>query len=350
MRTMSKYICIAVLGMLATAGVVNTSMAQQRYGTSATRDLIRRIETRADTFRQSAQNGLNRGGRNATSRGDELNRLIADFQTATSDLNRRFSPRQTTPTEVRAVLDRAALINDFLVNNQISRAAQHDWELLRGDLDQLAQTYDLNWQWNTTVSPGTTGSTGDTAYDGYNLSDAQMRQLAMRIDTSTATFGRNFRQDLNRQNANNRYSRDEALRQLSEFETASAQLRNRLNSRQSNTADARNVLEHAVVLNTYLADNKLGYQTENTWNLLRQDLDQLASAYSIAWNWSTVPVPGGPAIGADAKLTGTYQINTAQSDDARRVAENATRSLPVNNRQRVRFVDQAARPARIARH
>src|SRR6185295_13149512 len=97
MRAMSKLICIAVLGMLAIAGAMNTSMAQQRYGTSATRDLISRIETRADTFRQSVQASLARGGRNTTSRGDELNRLIADFQTATSDLNSRFSPRRTTP-------------------------------------------------------------------------------------------------------------------------------------------------------------------------------------------------------------------------------------------------------------
>lgn len=333
MRTMSKFICIAVLGMLATAGAVNTSMAQTRYGTSATRDLIRRIETRADTFRQSVQNALTRGGRNTTSRGDELNRLIADFQTATSDLNRRFSPRQTTPAQVRAVLDRAALINNFLVNNQIGRAAQRDWELLRGDLDQLAQTYNLNWQWDTTGSIGNTGNTGDT--NGYSLTDPQMRQLATRIDTRTATFARSFRQELSRQNVSNRYSRDEALRELSEFETAAAQFRNRLNSRQSNSTDARNVLEHAASLNTYLADNQLGYQSENSWNLLKQDLDQLASAYNVAWNWSTVPAPGGSVIGADARLTGTYQINPARSDDARRVAENATRSLPVNNRQRV---------------
>ena len=332
---MSKFICIAVLGMLATAGAMNTSMAQTRYGTSATRDLIRRIETRADTFRQSVQNALTRGGRNTTSRGDELNRLIADFQTATSDLNRRFSPRQTTPADVRAVLDRAALINNFLVNNQIGRAAQRDWELLRADLDQLAQTYNLNWQWDTSGSTGNTGITGDTSYNGYNLTDPQMRQLATRIDTRTATFARSFRQELSRQNASNRYSRDEVLRQLSEFETAAAQFRNRLNSRQSNSADARNVLEHAAFLNTYLADNQLGYQSENSWNLLKQDLDQLASAYNVAWNWSTVPVPGGSVIGADARLTGTYQINPARSDDARRVAENATSSLPVNNRQRV---------------
>jgi YMGG-like Gly-zipper len=335
MRTMSKLICIAVLGMLATAGAMNTSMAQTRYGTSATRDLISRIETRADTFRQSVQASLARGGRNTTSRGDELNRLIADFQTATSDLNRRFSPRQTTPAQVRAVLDRAALINNFLLNNQIGRAAQRDWELLRGDLDQLAQTYNLNWQWDTTGTTGNTGNTGDTGYNSYSLTDPQMRQLAMRIDTRTATFARSFRQELSRQNANNRYSRDEALRQLSEFETAAAQLRNRLNSRQSNSDDARNVLEHAAFLNTYLADNQPGYQSENSWNLLKQDLDQLASAYNVAWNWSTVPAPGGSVIGADARLTGTYQINPARSDDARHVAETATRSLPVNNRQRV---------------
>ena len=67
------------------------------------------------------------------------------------------------------------------------------------------------------------------------------------------------------------------------------QLRNRVNSRQSSSSDARNVLDRAAFLNNYIADRQLSYQTENNWSTLRQDLDRLASAFNIAWNWSNVP-------------------------------------------------------------
>ena len=65
----------------------------------------------------------------------------------------------------------------------------------------------------------------------YNLSDVQMRQLIDRLNVRSATFSRNLRQDLNR-DINDRYSADEVRRQLSDFETALVQLRNRVNSRQ----------------------------------------------------------------------------------------------------------------------
>jgi len=134
---------------------------------------------------------------------------------------------------------------------------------------------------------------------------------------------------------NDRYGLDEARRQLSEFESATAQLRARINSRQTNSSDVRNVLERAAFINSYVTDHQLGYQTKNNWDLLRQDLDSLASAHNIAWNWSTQPVPGSGGYSTDAQLTGTYRINTAQGDDARRVADDATRSLPTTDRQRV---------------
>ena len=68
-----------------------------------------------------------------------------------------------------------------------------------------------------------------------------MRQLVDRLNVRSATFSRNLRQDLNRASYNDRYSLDEVRRQLSDFETALAQLRNRVNSRQSSSSDARNV-------------------------------------------------------------------------------------------------------------
>ncbi|MGH9958990.1 MAG: YMGG-like glycine zipper-containing protein, partial [Pyrinomonadaceae bacterium] len=106
------------------------------------------------------------------------------------------------------------------------------------------------------------------------------------------------------------------------------------NTRQASEADVRNLLEHAGYLNNFIATHRLGFGAEKNWTLLRQDLDRLASAYNVAWNWNTIPTPEGPSYGADAELTGTYRLDTSRSSDPRRAAEDATRNLPPSQRQR----------------
>jgi hypothetical protein len=94
-------------------------------------------------------------------------------------------------------------------------------------------------------------------------------------------------------------------------------------------------LDRAAFINTYVADRQLSYQTENNWNVLRQDLERLASAYNIAWNWSTTPGGGYGTPGTRADLTGTFRLNASQGDDARRAVDAATRNLSLAERQRV---------------
>jgi hypothetical protein len=98
-------------------------------------------------------------------------------------------------------------------------------------------------------------------------------------------------------------------------------------------------LDRAAFLNNYLAERQLSYQTENGWSSLRTDLDQLASAFNIAWNWSTYPgqggYPGGGGYGNRRDLTGTFRLDSARSDDVRRAVDNATRNLSLAERQRV---------------
>ena len=169
MRTTGNKICIALLAILVTAGMANTGSAQRPYGNNDTslRDLIRRIQTRTTTFANTADNALSRSNLSSSSR-DQLNNLIADFETSVNQLNRRSYTRQSTQTEVRAVLERAAPINNFLLNNRLGYGVQRDWEAVRGDLDQLAQVYNLNWQWNV----GSVGnSTGGPGYGDRNLSE-----------------------------------------------------------------------------------------------------------------------------------------------------------------------------------
>jgi hypothetical protein len=326
MRPIRKTIFMTFLLALVTAGVATTGMAQ--FGNdAAVREVVRRIQTRTDSLQRAVQTAADRNNY----RIDDINRLILDFENAANQLDRRLGTRRTGTADAQMLLDRGVQIDTFFANNRLGAGSRREWQAIRTDLDQLANYYNLTPRWS---SGGGIGS-GDTGYNNYNLSDLQMRQLIDRLNVRSATFSRNLRQDLTRASYNDRYSLDEVRNQLSSFETALVQLRNRVNSRQSSSADARNVLDRAAFLNKFIADRQLSYQTENNWSSLRTDLDQLASAYSIAWNWSN-NLPGGDYSGGSRRdLNGTFRLNTSRGDDVRTAVDNATRNLSLAERQRV---------------
>ncbi|HET7286633.1 MAG TPA: YMGG-like glycine zipper-containing protein [Pyrinomonadaceae bacterium] len=327
MRQVRKTILLTFVLALVTTGMATSAMAQ--FGandTAAVRDVVRRIQTRTDSLQRAVQNAADRNNY----RVDDINRMILDFESAVNQLDRRLTSRRGGTTDAQAVLDRGAQIDTFFVNNRLGAGSRREWQAIRADLDQLATYYNLSPRWDS--STGSTGGNND-----YNLNDFQMRQLVDRLNVRSAAFSRNLRNDLNRGTANDRYSLDEVRRQLNDFEVALVQLRNRVNSRQSTSSDARTVLERAAFLNNYIGDRQLSYQTENNWSTLRTDLDQLASAFNIAWNWSTNPGGGYPGnnSGSRRDLTGTFRLNTSRGDDVRNAVDNATRNLSLAERQRV---------------
>jgi len=326
MRTIRKTIFMAFLLTLVTAGMATSGLAQLGTNDAAIRDVVRRIQTRTDSLQRAVQNAADRNNY----RVDDINRLILDFENAANQLDRRLGTRRASSTDAQVLLDRGAQIDNFFSNNRLGSGSRREWQAIRADLDQLATYYNLSPRWGTDTSIGTVGN------NDYNRNDFQMRQLVDRLNVRSATFSRTLRQDLNRANSNDRYGLDEVRQQLSQFETALVQLRNRVNSRQSSSSDARNVLERAAYLNNYITNRQLSYQTENNWNTLRQDLDRLASAFNIAWNWSTVPGESTAGdYGSRRDLTGTFRLNTSRGDDARRVVDEATRTLSAAERQRV---------------
>jgi uncharacterized protein YcfJ len=80
--------------------------------------------------------------------------------------------------------------------------------------------------------------------------------------------------------------------------------------------------------------HQLDAPAENAWLMVRRDLDDLASAYNVAWNW-TVPryATAEPGLERYQRLTGTYQLDSSRGDDAARTVDQATRTLPSNQRQ-----------------
>jgi len=324
MRKIRKTIFMALLVVAS----VGSSVAQFNSSNTNTRDLVRRIQSDTTTFRNSAQNAADRGNYRLS----ELNQLIANLDAATLQLDRRLGARRDTSTDASLVLDRATQIDNFVVSNRVGAGIQRDWQTLRSDLDQLALAYNLTAQWRSAAYPG-------NSYPGTgNVSNFQLRQTIQQLDTHTTTFSGALRQDLSQQRGNDRNSSDRVRQQLTAFEMAVVQIRNRGN-RQITSSDVSNLLQTASSLNSFVAEKQLSYQTENSWTQLRSDLDALASAFNVATNWSTFPAYENPYPGANGyqgrDLTGTYRIAATQNDDARRAVDDATRNLPLADRQRI---------------
>ena len=167
----------------------------------------------------------------------------------------------------------------------------------------------------------------------YRLTDAQTRQLAQRIAVEANQFRRSFDQAINRAPVNNSSAEYQLRGRVGEFQLAATRLRDRINRRQATAADVQQLLEHARYIDNFMRTADLNNRAENDWSTLRNDLSTLANAANIAWNWDT-NIPGGPVYG-NAQLTGTYRIDTSNGDDPRTIAENATRNLPSQRRDRV---------------
>jgi hypothetical protein len=324
MRSKNRILMVFVL-LVFGLGNASAALGQYRISQSEVQNLIRRIETRTDSLSRNLVNALDRSAINGTAREDEINRLVRDFEYATDQLRTRVESRQSTTTDARGVLDRAALINRFLLSNRLDYRVEQDWQLLRADLDQLAVAFNLGWRWDTT--------TGPISGSGNVFGDLQTRQLAQRIAVAATRFRRSFDMAVNRAAINNSSAEYQLRGHVGEFQLAANRLRDRVNRRQATAAEVQQLLEHSRQIDTFMRTYELTPRAENDWSTLRTDLSALANTANIAWNWDTT-IPGGPVYG-NAQLTGTYRIDSASGDDPRTVAENATRNLPTQRRDRI---------------
>jgi hypothetical protein len=172
-------------------------------------------------------------------------------------------------------------------------------------------------------------------YGSRSVSERQMRNLLTRITTETANFRNEAMSSANRTVLNaNREDRLDNM--IDEFSASLNTLNNQYGERGDVTVEVRNVLERASVIDRFMQRNNLNYRAENQWNTLRTDLSTLAGYSNVAWNWNS-PVntyPGRttyPQYGIDARLTGTYRLNTGQSDNVSAVLD---RTLNYSTTQR----------------
>jgi hypothetical protein len=360
MNRIRQTISAALVFAMLSLGLAASAQAQRPYRMSdrQVEYALRRVETDADRFRSSFSTALDRSRWNGTSTEDQLNGYVQNFETATDTLRSRFNARTSVAADVENVLSQAAFINDFMMRNRLDMRAMNDWTTLRADLDALARAYNVTWDWtrqtgSTYGNPGY-GNSGYGNQPGvaYRIGDRQLDAVIRRIENGADRFRADMGNALDRSTYNGTRAEDNINQFMRDFETATDQLRSRFNSRNSAASDVENVLRQATYIDDFMNRNRLSMRAENDWTSLKADLNQLASAYSVAWNWDVRSLPGYGDTTADTnvfgdqrrdggyraanRLTGTFRLDTTQSDNASNVADTAVRNLPYADRARVR--------------
>jgi len=175
---------LAVVVLSAGASLTQAQRETYRGNSRALRQLILRIETRTDAFR----NSLNAQTRTNTVRGETLDTLAQDLNTAVVQLRQRLDRRTATAGDAQEVLNRAALIDRAMTGRSVRNAAvARSWSNLRADLNQLATIYNLSWP-SIAVGEPYPNNRANRLTGTYRLDPSQSDDPAQAADRATQSL------------------------------------------------------------------------------------------------------------------------------------------------------------------
>ena len=165
----------------------------------------------------------------------------------------------------------------------------------------------------------------------YHLSDAQMRSLLNSIEMRTDRFSANIPRALDNSRLNTTNREDRVNDLVTNFEQATDQLTNKFNNKNLNRSDVEDLLQRAARIDRVMGRNRFGATVETEWRSLRYDLDRLARAYDVNWNWNQ------PVQSNMQALAGTYRLDAGRSENPQAVANRALRSAGLSSDARNRI-------------
>jgi hypothetical protein len=123
------------------------------------------------------------------------------------------------------------------------------------------------------------------------VTDPQVSSILQRIERSS----NRFRGSLNLALVNARIDETRPQNDINTFEpafqSAIDQFTDRFNRREAWAADVENILQKALLVNGFMTRNRLNVRVQNDWATVRTDLNAMANAYGVNWQWNQQPLP-----------------------------------------------------------
>jgi hypothetical protein len=319
---------LAVITLLiSSATALQAQLRPYRVTDNQVQAIIDKLETDTDAFTTE----MNRGTANTS-----VTTMLRDFEDSTDRLKDNFTSRRSSSADVQDVINRSFPITNYIRTNRISMRSDDLWSTVKSDINTLAGYYNIIVNWTSNTDP-----VGGTAT--YTATPRQMRVLFNRIKQRSLAFRQSYERWSNQYD---RPTNPNASYDLSQELTAFDLAVNEVSRRYSNGADVQDVFNAATPIDQFVARNRGNVDMRTKWNLVRTDLNTLAGYYSMRWDWDNGGTYGGgygngTGYGRgslDSRLTGTYRLNTARSDNVSTIVDRAivNANYETSRRDRVR--------------
>lgn len=168
--------------------------------------------------------------------------------------------------------------------------------------------------------------------------DRQVEDLLKRIENQTNSFQSSISRAMNDSRYKGTTKEDEVNRLVSDFKSSTGQLRNTYRNQNQVSGEVQNMLEQGRAINNFMQRNR--FTNDRNWIALKTDLGTLARYYDVPWQWNNGSNNSGGNWNnnrnSGQRLTGTYTLDTARSDNAQNAIDRATRGLNSQDVERVR--------------
>jgi hypothetical protein len=122
------------------------------------------------------------------------------------------------------------------------------------------------------------------------LSDDQVERLLDRIEKAADKFRESLDDALDKSRVDDSKFEEQVNRYVKEFENATDRLEKRFDDDKSAASDVEEVLSRAASINGMMSRFELTDRAQSDWRLLRNDLNELARAYNVVWEWRVAEV------------------------------------------------------------
>jgi predicted glycoside hydrolase/deacetylase ChbG (UPF0249 family) len=161
----------------------------------------------------------------------------------------------------------------------------------------------------------------------YRISDREVGRLLDRIKSKSNTFRESLKKALNNSRLD-RTQREETINDyVKAFEEETKRLDDHFDHHKSTAADVDSVLQRASRINAFMTQHPLDARVQGDWATLRADLELLANAYNISWqwgrDWSATPLVELPYRVSDKQVEELIHRIEAQSDIYRKSLDTA---------------------------
>lgn len=114
----------------------------------------------------------------------------------------------------------------------------------------------------------------------------QVGNMLQRLERSSSRFRNSLNVALVQGSVDQTRPQNDVSTFESGFELAVKQFRDQFTRRLAVAADVESILQKASPINSFITQNTLDPRVQNDWTSVRTDLNTLASAYGVSWQWN----------------------------------------------------------------